>query len=239
MWTAPLASLYRQHCLPCVCKNHYWSAVSQWMYVILIALFKDIRSQGGSAPRVERKTAAHLQSITIKRYLLAFNSPRWKTQVFVFSTQLTFHENSIWMPSNSIMHDGRVPQFTPTTGAGRRFNQIDWDIARQWSDHSVQVSIARLDSIPDYNALSYTWGPPLPKQAIFVDGKPVLFRQNLYDALLRIRAHMRTTEDQTSPKFMEEQMPRSGQSVTGPDQWRYFWIDSISINQNDVAELSI
>jgi len=43
---------------------------------------------------------------------------------------------------------------------------------------------------PDYKALSYRWGPPLPVQGIEVNGKLFTVQQNLYDPLHTFRARL-------------------------------------------------
>ena len=60
-----------------------------------------------------------------------------------------------------------------------------------------------------YEALSYTWGEPNPKQPIHCDGRQLDVAPNLYGALHRLR---RTNED------------------------RLLWVDALCINQEDVEE---
>jgi hypothetical protein len=47
----------------------------------------------------------------------------------------------------------------------------------------VQCSLAhfRLEDCPDYDALSYTRGPPKPSKIISMDGKDFEIRENLWD----------------------------------------------------------
>jgi len=76
-----------------------------------------------------------------------------------------------------------------------------------------QVSLpedADTSSALSYAALSYTWGSPNDKHwRIWVDGKPVLVRDNLYTALQTLRDQQISTT---------------------------LWIDALCINQNDVYE---
>lgn len=64
-------------------------------------------------------------------------------------------------------------------------------------------------SPPAYEALSYVWGTEAPAHSILVDGHAILVRTNLFDALLALRLH---------------------------DTPRKLWVDSICINQDDIAE---
>src|SRR5690242_2728262 len=65
-----------------------------------------------------------------------------------------------------------------------------------------------LKTLPEYSALSYTWGPEHPTYTILVNGKTLSVRQNLFDFLQEIR-HRR-----------EE----------------YFFIDQICIDQSNHSE---
>src|SRR6187402_1200250 len=70
------------------------------------------------------------------------------------------------------------------------------------------------DSMPEYDALSYSWGSSKdPHFTIWIDRIPVPVRENLYYALLALR--------------------RSSQA-----QVRVLWVDAICINQRDDAERS-
>lgn len=92
----------------------------------------------------------------------------------------------------------------------------------------IQCSLHRvsLENNPEYTALSYTWGSPIKlpwwerirskKRTIWVDGVEVVVTANLASALEQLR-------------------------TTDSDEWeslppRKFWIDALSINQNDDDE---
>ena len=62
-----------------------------------------------------------------------------------------------------------------------------------------------------YVCVSYTWGPPAPMKEIRINGATFKVRQNLYDLLLQL---------------YDMQI----------DENVYFWIDQISIDQNNVLE---
>jgi Heterokaryon incompatibility protein (HET) len=63
--------------------------------------------------------------------------------------------------------------------------------------------------MPKYEALSYTWGTEEPKNSIFLNDKAFQVRDNLRDALVRLRL---------------------------PDKERVLWIDAMCINQDDIQE---
>jgi hypothetical protein len=67
---------------------------------------------------------------------------------------------------------------------------------------------ASLDNLPEYFALSYTWGDPTPSQSIFINGRVLGITQNCADALRRM----------LRGKFE-----------------RMIWVDSICINQGGMC----
>jgi hypothetical protein len=88
-----------------------------------------------------------------------------------------------------------------------------------------------LSNPPAYIALSYTWGPPFPTAEILIDDQPFIIREDLSLALRAIRRlvdeYNCKSEDAGGFRYEEG---------TNPSTWKYFWIDAISINQNDVLE---
>ena len=79
----------------------------------------------------------------------------------------------------------------------------------------IQMSLLEinLSSCPDYECLSYTWGSDdtalAASSAVDVDGKTVMIRINLFNALCRLRL---------------------------VDRERLLWVDALSINQTDLEE---
>ncbi|XPS81545.1 hypothetical protein M3J09_013476 [Ascochyta lentis] len=73
---------------------------------------------------------------------------------------------------------------------------------------------------PDYRALSYTWGPPSPSYEIYINGRLLIVRLNLYEFLLTFRKRLY--------KF------RGGESYEDELQW--LWIDQICIDQSVIEE---
>ena len=73
----------------------------------------------------------------------------------------------------------------------------------------ASLEICNLDDTPEYDALSYMWGPKEPKHSIQVDNEPFLLRPNIYSFLLRLRL---------------------------PDRPRRLWLDAVCIDQNNIEE---
>ncbi|KAJ1322839.1 HET domain-containing protein [Microdochium nivale] len=80
-------------------------------------------------------------------------------------------------------------------------------------DDEVQCSVLTCDlsSAPDFNAISYTWGPEQPQRDIRIDGARFTVRENCHYAIRQARLH-----DSSQP----------------------VWVDSICINQDDLQEKS-
>ncbi|OCK75512.1 HET-domain-containing protein, partial [Lepidopterella palustris CBS 459.81] len=77
-----------------------------------------------------------------------------------------------------------------------------------------------LDTYPEYEALSYTWGPPPPTRTIFLNGQQFHVRENLWC-------------------FLDHVARNSIASLAGVEfEPRYLWIDQLSIDQSSTAEKS-
>lgn len=74
---------------------------------------------------------------------------------------------------------------------------------------NCRLETVPLDSAPNYEALSYAWGPPLLTETIFIRGAPLRVTRNLFAAL---------------------------QNIRDPVIKQRFWIDAICINQSDIDE---
>jgi hypothetical protein len=86
---------------------------------------------------------------------------------------------------------------------------------RPGSSPQIEVDLIKrpLDEVKNaYEALSYTWGPPSPKETIVVNGVQVQINQWLFGALSSLRL---------------------------PNTKRCLWVDAICINQANIAERSI
>ncbi|ORY11525.1 heterokaryon incompatibility protein-domain-containing protein, partial [Clohesyomyces aquaticus] len=70
---------------------------------------------------------------------------------------------------------------------------------------------ARLSENPEFEAVSYTWGPDILTQTIILDGYVFPVRENIFHALRKFRYNSR---------------PRT------------LWADAICINQNNIPERS-
>ncbi|KAK0660789.1 heterokaryon incompatibility protein-domain-containing protein [Cercophora samala] len=73
----------------------------------------------------------------------------------------------------------------------------------------LRLHPTRLDKAGEYICLSYTWGQPEPTFSVLLNDTEFSVRENLYDALLRLRL---------------------------PDKPLRIWIDAVCINQDDVKE---
>jgi hypothetical protein len=70
-----------------------------------------------------------------------------------------------------------------------------------------------LDGEPAYNAISYMWGDPTPKDVIYINGRSINIGENLGRALRHVRHHDRATEQQ-----------------------QYLWVDGVCIQQSSIRE---
>lgn len=96
----------------------------------------------------------------------------------------------------------------PLHDAGKQIRLLKWS-TRDTSSFSLDVSIWGMDALPDYHAVSYTWGPPPDMATIHVDGRPLLVRENCHFTLNQVASHFRND---------------------------YIWIDSICIDQTSIEE---
>ncbi|KAH9903949.1 heterokaryon incompatibility protein-domain-containing protein [Xylariomycetidae sp. FL2044] len=106
--------------------------------------------------------------------------------------------------------------YTPLVQAEREFRLVRINpptAADEDSSSTIDLTLERfsLNNAPPYSALSYVWGEGENPQSVLVNGDRTALRKNLHEALVSIRAH-------------------------GVKSW--FWIDAVSINQDDVEERS-
>ncbi|EUC33005.1 hypothetical protein COCCADRAFT_26585 [Bipolaris zeicola 26-R-13] len=79
-----------------------------------------------------------------------------------------------------------------------------------------------LNECPPYEALSYTWGPPLPTRIITLNQRPFEIRENLADFLDRMRTGITLLDKHDCP------LPHP----------KFLWIDQLCINQASEKEKS-
>ena len=75
----------------------------------------------------------------------------------------------------------------------------------------VELPAEDSDASLSYVALSYTWGPATPTAVIYIDGRPIVVRENLFAALRKMR---------------------------GETEMRTLWVDALCINQGNLYERS-
>ncbi|KAF4938599.1 Cell division cycle protein 48-like protein [Colletotrichum fructicola] len=139
-----------------------------------------------------------------------------------------------------------IPLPTPTSI--RLVKLYNFTGSKPWSvDEPIRCSlvVADLADVPDYFALSYTWGDPRtiytdkndifspeawasPAFEIDCDGHAVSVATNLYTALLSIRQSF------SGGKFVEQLGEDCFRSNNA--EYSYIWIDALSINQDDLQE---
>jgi hypothetical protein len=117
--------------------------------------------------------------------------------------QLSSLATSIYSPLNSEPQEIRLLSILPVS------NDCEWESIKC---HLHQIRLKDLRNELNYIALSYTWGDPVVRVPITVNGKTMQVTANLESALRHLRVKF-------GPVF-------------------HFWIDAICINQFDVSERS-
>ncbi|KAI8712024.1 HET domain-containing protein [Fusarium sp. LHS14.1] len=108
---------------------------------------------------------------------------------------------------------------------------------------ACDLSVFDLSSCPPFIALSYVWGSPSVQHEITLNGYAFFIRHNLYSALKSISNHLKTATGEQAITNNSPEAPSSEFNADGlkrfhqsPGCWKYFWIDAICINQNEVSE---
>lgn len=107
-------------------------------------------------------------------------------------------------------------------------------------DGSFFLKAFDMSDCPEYIALSYTWDSPDQVDIIFLNGRSFAIRRNLYRALTAIACHMRGVASKNGERHKPESQQHGDIWIKScglsPSGWKYFWIDAISINQDDIPE---
>lgn len=102
--------------------------------------------------------------------------------------------------------------YSPLSGPRQiRLVKLRCASSRDDPDLSVELATASLDTPPEYFALSYAWGDPLPKTDINCSGSRIAISANLHSALRHLRPNT-------------------------PGEVPYIWVDALCINQEDIPE---
>ena len=105
---------------------------------------------------------------------------------------------------------------------------------------SFALNVFDISNCPDNIALSYTWSSPNQVDLISLNGHPFTIRRNLYLALSAIARHIQgftlKKDEAHKPESQQHWDIRIKSDALSPGEWRYFWIDAICINQDDIQE---
>ncbi|KAF8860397.1 HET-domain-containing protein [Acephala macrosclerotiorum] len=110
----------------------------------------------------------------------------------------------------------------------------------QFSDDIVvEIFHKRFDANPDYEALSYVWGSPNPKQTLFakersLDGATRLHHSSIKDG----RESSTATVKSLAMLHITPNLGVALRHLRHRDHTRVLWIDAICINQEDLVERS-
>jgi hypothetical protein len=96
-----------------------------------------------------------------------------------------------------------------------------------------RLHVFPMSKCPTYIAISYTWGEEPPRRTIYLNGRKIRLRENIYQALksiLRLRAR---NSRRAHPLQRELQLHGLSRRAA---ECEYFWIDSICIDQASITE---
>ena len=113
------------------------------------------------------------------------------------------------MESSHDRAQGPLYQPLATDSSIRLFSLEAGEFDDQIFGRLVEFMVENCNSDADYEALSYVWGSSEQMHTIRIDDREVAIRDNLYNALRRLRY---------------------------PDKVRTIWVDALSISQVDLAE---
>ncbi len=132
--------------------------------------------------------------------------------------------------------EGRLLTYRPLDQARREIRLVELRVELQAASNGKQVPLLRLyqaflgtEDLPEYTALSYTWGTA-PNSIVLVEdekkpAREVLVSANLADALYHFGGLHR-------PRF------EALDGIVEPSWELLYWIDQLCINQNDNDEKS-
>jgi hypothetical protein len=128
------------------------------------------------------------------------------------NTKSQSSQNRISIPNHSFQNLAREPyEYDSLNEAKDEIRLLTIQPGHFNDPITCHLSTIPLSGVPLFEALSYTWGDPIVRNEIFVDGKSLDITRNLYMALRYLRF---------------EKVPR------------VMWIDAICVNQLNLAERS-
>jgi hypothetical protein len=109
---------------------------------------------------------------------------------------------------------------------------------------SCQLHVVNdLKECPPYIAVSYTWGAESPTKAILLNGSEIEIRMNLYGLLQQL---LQDQKGEGTNYVCSHRPPKSAilyewrqdarRLMQYPTQWKYFWVDTLCIDQASVEE---
>ena len=111
------------------------------------------------------------------------------------------------------------------------------------SEDRLSLKTFNLDDAPPYTALSYTWGEPSSEHSVWLNGHETMIRPHLRMALTDIYAF---AQDQNRIDYVFRWISRDQITAHYPpsdidiakstEALRYFWVDALCINQDDIQE---
>lgn len=148
--------------------------------------------------------------------------------VVQFTAKASFFNEEALLKDGRRLESSLYYQYQDLTGTSSIRLLVIEAVERDYNS-PISCRLVELDisSNPKYLAVSYEWGEPsIERKEIYVNGLPYLIRTNLYHALERFRQI-------SDPIWSNDPI---GKHVNRFQQPRYFWIDAICINQENISE---
>lgn len=137
----------------------------------------------------------------------------WKKREAIEIKRPSSFSRRITRPMRRLRTGGRKPERQNMIHVGAGYHMASSGGADQdGSQKPIEWTRDQLPFVPEYEALSYAWGAPIPIKSIIVNDCMVNVRQNLYAAFMQLR-------DKSKP--------------------RELWVDAICIDQLNLEERAV